>query len=132
MSLTTGVAARRDGERARLALSASFVLLAGLLLLGCAGSAGGPNAPGRPGAPASWTPANKAGFGTAYGEASKVWFTLGSTGELTEVYYPTLGTPSVRELRFVVSDGLSSPSWSRRPPSTASSWPTRAALPSVR
>ena len=26
-------------------------------------------------------------------------------GEMTEVYYPVLGTPSVRDLQFVVSDG---------------------------
>jgi glucoamylase len=104
MSLSAGVAARRDGGRAWLVLSACL-LLAGLWL-GCASTTNGTNAPGRPGAPASWTPANKAGFGTARGEASKVWFTLGSTGELTEVYYPTVGTPSVRELRFAVSDGM--------------------------
>jgi glucoamylase len=78
------------------------VLLALLALLsGCAT----PSAPGHPGAPAIWTRADKVGFGTARGEVSRVWFTLGSSGELTEVYYPTLGTPSVRDLRFVVSDG---------------------------
>jgi glucoamylase len=26
-------------------------------------------------------------------------------GEMTEVYYPDLGTPSVRDLQFVMSDG---------------------------
>ena len=61
-------------------------------------------APGAPGAPAHWTPANKDGFGTAAGTASKVWYTL-SSGELTEVYYPDLGTPAVRDLQLVVSDG---------------------------
>ncbi|MDC0708702.1 hypothetical protein POL68_09500 [Stigmatella sp. ncwal1] len=41
-----------------------LMLLAGLLLVGCANSK--PlGAPGHPGAPALWTPANKAGFGTA-------------------------------------------------------------------
>ncbi|WP_257454925.1 glucan 1,4-alpha-glucosidase [Archangium lipolyticum] len=79
-----------------------LALVTGLLLLsGCAG----PPAPGRPGSLAIWTPANKVGFGTAHGESSHVWYTLGASGELTEVYYPTLGTPSVRDLRFVVSDG---------------------------
>jgi glucoamylase len=33
-----------------------------------------------------------------------VWYTLGA-GEMTAVYYPDLGTPSVRDLQFVVSDG---------------------------
>jgi glucoamylase len=95
MSLT-----RLLSERRRL--SVGGVLLAGLLLCGCASSS---SAPGRPGAAAVWAPANKVGFGTARSEESRVWFTLGSSGELTEVFYPTLGTPSVRELRFVVSDG---------------------------
>jgi glucoamylase len=71
-----------------------------LAVSGCTGS----RAPGQPGGPALWTPANKVGFGTARSEASRVWYTLGS-GELTEVYYPTLGSPSVRDLRFIVSDG---------------------------
>jgi glucoamylase len=35
-----------------------------------------------------------------------VWFTL-EGGELSEVYYPRLDTPSFRDLQFVVSDGHS-------------------------
>src|SRR4051794_39312876 len=62
------------------------------------------DAPGAPGAVANWTPGNKDGFGTARPLASKVWFTLAG-GELTEVYAPDLGTPSFRDLQFVVSDG---------------------------
>ncbi|ATB38905.1 glucoamylase [Cystobacter fuscus] len=77
-------------------------LAGGVLLASCAT----PRVPaGRPGAAAVWTPANKVGFGTARAETSRVWHTLGARGELTEVYFPTLGTPSVRELYFVVSDG---------------------------
>ncbi|WP_407736837.1 glucan 1,4-alpha-glucosidase [Hyalangium sp.] len=71
-----------------------------IVLAGCAGSV----APGQPGSAAVWTPANKEGFGTARSQVSRVWYTLGS-GELTEVYYPTLGSPSVRDLWFIVSDG---------------------------
>jgi glucoamylase len=71
-----------------------------LTLSGCVG----PRASGQPGAPAVWTPANKVGFGTSRSQTSRVWYTLGS-GELTEVFYPTLDSPSVRELRFIVSDG---------------------------
>src|SRR5581483_8120044 len=51
-----------------------------------------------------WLPADKQGFGTAASRASKVWFTL-EGGELSEVYYPRLDTPSFRDLQFVVSDG---------------------------
>jgi glucoamylase len=61
-------------------------------------------APGFPGATLGWAPANKDGFGTAKKWDSKVWFTL-AHGELTEVFYPDLGTPAVRDLQFIVTDG---------------------------
>jgi glucoamylase len=80
-------------------------LAAGLLLLLAVAApawAASGTAPGAPGTAPNWTPANKDGFGTATAPASKVWHTL-SNGELTEVYYPDLGTPSVRDLQFIVS-----------------------------
>lgn len=61
-------------------------------------------APGAPGEVANWTEGDKDGVGTATALESKAWLTL-DDGELTEVYYPDLGTPSVRDLQFVVSDG---------------------------
>ncbi|HYY31215.1 MAG TPA: glycoside hydrolase family 15 protein [Chthoniobacterales bacterium] len=60
----------------------------------------------RKGSNADWLPANKSGFGTSYSTSSKVWFTL-EGGRLSEVYYPRLDTPSVRNLDFVVTDGQS-------------------------
>jgi glucoamylase len=63
-------------------------------------------APGGPGEKADWAPADKHGFGTSRSTASNVWFTL-EGGELTEVYYPRLDTPSFRDLQFVVTDGHS-------------------------
>jgi glucoamylase len=36
--------------------------------------------------------------------ASKVWHTL-DDGVLTEIYFPDLGTPAVRDLQLIVSDG---------------------------
>jgi glucoamylase len=51
----------------------------------------------------TWTPADKDGYGTSTTTTSKVWHTL-EDGRLTEVFYPDLGTPSVRSLEFVVSD----------------------------
>jgi glucoamylase len=75
-----------------------------LALLALAAPAAGDTAPGAPGQPAIWTEADKDGFGTATQLASEVWFTL-DDGRLTEVYYPDLGTPAVRDLQFVVSDG---------------------------
>jgi glucoamylase len=61
-------------------------------------------APGAPGAQAVWTEADKDGFGTSTSLTSRVWHTL-DDGRLTEVYFPDLGTPSVRDLQFIVSDG---------------------------
>jgi glucoamylase len=92
-------------------------LLIGLAILAFAlfaGAAAGPQvdaakpsgeAPGAPGeVPANWTEADKDGYGTSTTTGSKVWYTL-DDGELTDVYYPDLGTPSVRDLQFIVSDG---------------------------
>lgn len=56
------------------------------------------------GANADWLPANKTGFGTSYTTTSNVWFTL-QNGRLSEVYYPRVDTPSVRNLDFIVTDG---------------------------
>src|SRR3954471_5805735 len=85
-----------------------FGALAGLLVTGLipgiAAAAG--EAPGAPGAHPSWLPANKTGFGTAHDRSSNVWFTL-QGGQLSEVYYPDLSTPSVRSMNFVVTDGRS-------------------------
>jgi glucoamylase len=62
------------------------------------------SAPGAPGQRTTWTSADKDAFGTALGRTSRVWFTL-SHGALTEVFYPRLDTPSVRDLELVVRDG---------------------------
>jgi glucoamylase len=66
----------------------------------------GGTAPGAPGQKPDWLPSDKHGFGTSTTLASKVWFTL-EGGELSEVYYPRIDTPSLRDLQFVVSDGHS-------------------------
>ena len=63
-------------------------------------------APGSPGGNADWLPSNKTGIGTSYTTASNVWFTL-QAGRLSEVYYPRLDMPSVRNIDFVVTDGHS-------------------------
>ena len=80
------------------------VLLVGTAAGPKAGDAKPAGAPGAPGEEATWTEADKDGFGTSASEESKVWHTL-DDGKLTEVYYPDLGTPSVRDLQFIVSDG---------------------------
>ncbi len=79
-------------------------VLAALVVLLAAPAAKADTAPGAPGAVANWTPGDKEGFGTSTTTAGKAWFTL-QGGELSEVYAPDLGTPSLRDLQFVVSDG---------------------------
>src|SRR4051812_20513976 len=61
-------------------------------------------APGAPGTASTWLPGDKDGFGTARGTASKVWYTLHG-GELSEIYYPRIDTPSTRDTQLVVTDG---------------------------
>jgi glucoamylase len=85
------------------------VLLAMVLVGTTAGPKAGGAAPAeapKPADPAAavWTEADKDGFGTSTTPSSKVWYTI-DDGALTEVYFPDLGTPSVRDLQFIVSDG---------------------------
>ena len=91
---------RRDVTRTPL------TLIALSLLLLCATPALAAPAPGGPGEKAIWTEADKDGFGTSHTLASKVWHTL-DDGRMTEVYYPDLSTPAVRDVQLVVSDGKS-------------------------
>ena len=81
---------------------AFLTLVVALAVASSAAAAG--SAPGGPGAVALWTEGDKDGFGTSTTTRSKVWHTL-DDGELTEVYYPDLGTPAIRDLQFVVTDG---------------------------
>ena len=59
---------------------------------------------GHPGIEPRWTQGSKQGVGTAYSADSRVWFTLWN-GVITEVYYPTIDQPQIRDLQYLVSDG---------------------------
>jgi len=83
---------------------ASAAVLAMALGLGPPAVAAGASAPGAPGAPSEWVTGDKDGFGTARGTTSKVWYTL-NNGELSEIYYPRIDTPSTRDTQLVVTDG---------------------------
>jgi glucoamylase len=61
-------------------------------------------APGGPGMPPRWSRGAKEAVGTAYSSSSRVWYTV-AAGILTEVYYPTIDTPQIRDLQFLVTDG---------------------------
>src|SRR5258706_11793772 len=59
---------------------------------------------GQPGIPPRWTHGEKDGVGTAYASSSRIWFTIWN-GILTEVYYPNIDRPQIRDLQFLISDG---------------------------
>ena len=63
-------------------------------------------APGGPGIEPRWTRGTKVAVGTAYSTSSRVWYTL-DYGCVTEVYYPTIDSPQIRDLQFLVTDGES-------------------------
>ncbi len=63
-------------------------------------------APGGPGLEPKWTRGAKDAVGTAYSTSSHVWYTL-SGGSVTEVYYPTIDSPQIRDLQFLITDGAS-------------------------
>lgn len=59
---------------------------------------------GAPGIQPRWTRGAKDAVGTAYSASSRLWFTL-AQGVITEVYYPTIDQPQIRDLQYLVSDG---------------------------
>ena len=61
---------------------------------------------GWPGIEPRWTHGGKDGVGTAYAASSRIWFTCWN-GILTEVYYPTVDRPQLRDLQYLVTDGKS-------------------------
>src|SRR5689334_12407001 len=62
------------------------------------------NAPGHPGIPPTWSSSSKDGVGTAYATSSRVWFSL-AKGIVTEIYYPTIDRPQIRDAQFLITDG---------------------------
>src|ERR1700689_3095889 len=66
----------------------------------------GKGAFGSPGIPPRWTHGGKDGVETAYAASSRIWFTLWN-GIVTEVYYPTVDRPQLRDLQYLITDGKS-------------------------
>jgi glucoamylase len=62
------------------------------------------SAPGGPGIEPRWTHGAKTAIGTAYSTSSRIWYTL-DAGCVTEVYYPTIDMPQIRDLQFLFTDG---------------------------
>lgn len=65
-----------------------------------------PEAFGWPGIEPRWTHGSKEGVGTAYSASSRIWFTLWN-GVVTELYYPSIDRPQIRDLQFLITDGES-------------------------
>ncbi|MGP8134880.1 MAG: glycoside hydrolase family 15 protein [Thermoplasmata archaeon] len=59
---------------------------------------------GAPGIEPRWSHSNKDGVGTAYSADARLWFTLWR-GVVTEVYYPMIDRPQLRDLQFLLTDG---------------------------
>src|SRR4051812_18238382 len=98
---------RIRGYTRPMRLLAAVVLLGSLVTPGAPGAPGAPAVPAAPGAPGTdqqYLPADKAGLITAHSAASKVWATVQREGGLGEIFYPTIGGPAARALRFVVAD----------------------------
>jgi len=63
-----------------------------------------PRAVGGPGIAPRWTHSAKEVVGTAYSTPSRIWFTV-SGGVVSEIYYPTIDRPQIRDLQYLVTDG---------------------------
>lgn len=59
---------------------------------------------GAPGDQPRWTHADKDGIGTAFSTGGCAWFTLWR-GTLTEIFYPRVDHPQMRDLEFLFADG---------------------------
>ncbi len=94
----------RSQIRKVIGLGSAAVLVAAASATASPVLAASREAPGAPGAASDWVTGDKDGFGTARGTTSKVWYTL-NNGELSEIYYPRIDTPSTRDTQLVVTDG---------------------------
>jgi glucoamylase len=63
-----------------------------------------PRAVGGPGIAPRWTHSAKEVVGTAYSTPSRIWFTV-SGGVVSEIYYPTIDRPQIRDLQYLITDG---------------------------
>jgi glucoamylase len=61
-------------------------------------------APGAPGISPTWCSSAKDMIGCSLG-SSRLWFTIGG-GIINEVYYPRIDIPQIRDLGFIVADGV--------------------------
>jgi glucoamylase len=60
---------------------------------------------GAPGAQSRWTSSLKDAVCTAYAASSRIWFTC-SHGILNEIYHPTIDRAQIRDMGFLITDGM--------------------------
>jgi glucoamylase len=77
-------------------------LLIGTILTAASARAG--EAGGGPGLPSQYQSGGKDAFGTAFGDTSRVWFTV-TLGAVSEVFYDRISNPMLRGIEFAVTDG---------------------------
>lgn len=82
---------------------------------------------GAPGIEPRWARSDKAAVGTAYFAGSRIWFTLAG-GITSEVYYPTIDRPQIRDLQYLATDGATFFHDERRPLSFSTGRPTSGTL----
>jgi glucoamylase len=82
---------------------------------------------GAPGIEPRWSHSNKDGVGTAYSADARLWFTLWR-GVVTEVYFPMIDQPQLRDLQFLVTDGATFVHEERRQMRTTTVRPNARAL----
>jgi glucoamylase len=98
---------RRHNPRWRpicVVLAAIVTAAAGGAVASAPGALAQGSAPGAPGANATWNESSLQAFADSLGPASKVGYTLGD-GELENVFYPEMDTPSTFGLQYIVADG---------------------------
>jgi len=59
---------------------------------------------GHPGIQPRWARSDKDGIVCAYSASSPIWATL-SSGVVNEVYFPSIDSPQIRDLQFLLTDG---------------------------
>ncbi len=91
----------------------------------------GERAPHAPWRRPTWSTARKDCVGTALGN-SRLWFTTGS-GIITEIFYPHVDIPQIRDLGFIIADGQGLWQELKMSPAPTIEWPDpRVPAPTIR
>src|SRR5439155_18881781 len=123
----SGVGAMTRLRVRRLLAAGAVAAVAAAVLGGTPWAYAAGEAPGAPGGGSSWTSGDKIAVGTAASTASTVWFSA-AAGVTTEVFYPRADIPSVQDLQYMVTDGVTFTDLERDATTHAVSMPDERAL----